>query len=99
MRGVGYTGEKYGSSPSFSPVCVKPATGNELLAARLALRPDRERPAASRLQAAYGDEYKALTLYDSKLDIRDMLGEQAQQRMQKTVPQRQLQRKYRDIER
>ena len=50
---------------------------DELLAARLALRPERERAAASRLQAAYGDEFKAVTLYDSKLDVRDMLGERA----------------------
>ena len=51
---------------------------DELLAARLALRPERERSAASRLQAAYGDEFKAVTLYDSKLDVRDMLGERAE---------------------
>ena len=51
---------------------------DELLAARLALRPERERSAASRLQAAYGDEFKAVTLYDSKLDVRDMLGERVQ---------------------
>ena len=77
---------------------------DELLAARLALRPEREHSAASRLQAAYGDEFKAVTLYDSKLDVRDMLGERAQRRppkqqIQKTVFQRQPQRKHRDMER
>ena len=61
---------------------------DELLAARLALRPERERSAASRLQAAYGDEFKAVTLYDSKLDVRDMLGERAR-RPRKTVDHQQ----------
>ena len=61
---------------------------DELLAARLALRPERERSAASRLQAAYGDEFKAVTLYDSKLDVRNMLSERAQ-RPRKTVDHQQ----------
>ncbi len=52
---------------------------DELLAARLALRSERERAAADRLQAAYGNEFKAVTLYDSKLDVRNMLGERTQQ--------------------
>ena len=61
---------------------------DELLAARLALRPEWERSAASRLQAAYGDELKAVTLYDSKLDVRDMLGERVQ-RPRKTADRQQ----------
>ena len=51
---------------------------DELLAARLTLRPERERSAAARLQAAYGDEFKAVTLYDSKLDVKNKLGERVQ---------------------
>ena len=70
---------------------------------RLALRPERERSAASRLQAVHGDEFKAVTLYDSKLDVRDMLGERAQrpgqQRTQKMAPHRQGQQKHRDLDR
>ncbi len=61
---------------------------DELLAARLALRSERERAAAARLQAAYGNEFKAVTLYDSKLDVRNMLGERAQ-RPRKTVDHQQ----------
>ena len=65
---------------------------DDLLAARLALRPEREHSAASRLQAAYGDEFKAVTLYDSKLDVRDMLHEHMERpskQMEKTIQQRQ----------
>ncbi len=66
---------------------------DELLAARLALRPERERAAAARLQTAYGDEFKAVTLYDSKLDVRDMLGEGAQ-RLRKEAFQIQEKRRH-----
>ena len=65
---------------------------DELLAARLTLRPERERSAASRLQTNYGDEFKAVTLYDSKLDVRDMLHERMERpskQMEKTIQQRQ----------
>ena len=61
---------------------------DELLAARLALRPEREHAAASRLQTAYGDEFKAVTLHDSKLDVRNMLSERVQ-RPRKTVNRQQ----------
>ena len=72
---------------------------DELLAARLALRPERERAASSRLQAAYGDEFKAVTLYDSKLDVRDMLGERAQRPEKITGRQQKRETKHRELER
>ena len=53
------------------------ARHRELLAARLALRPERDRSAAARLQAADDDKFKALTLYDSKLDAANLLCERS----------------------
>ena len=65
---------------------------DELLTARLALRPERERAAASRLQAAYDDEFKAVMLYDSKLDVRDMLGERAERPRKESLQRREKKR-------
>ena len=72
---------------------------DELMAERLAIRPTKERSAVSRVQTAYGEKYQPLTMYDSKRDISEMLGEEAEtrsvrerlkqnQQRQKTQPQK-----------
>ena len=52
----------------------------ELLDARLNIRPDRERSAADRIKAAYGEKYDPLMMYDSKRDVADLLNEEAEAR-------------------
>ncbi len=52
----------------------------ELMGARLDLRPEMERSAVSRLQGAYGDKYKSLTMFDSKQDVTDLLHEESEMR-------------------
>lgn len=53
---------------------------DELMTERLAIRPGKERSAASRVQSAYGDKYQPLMMYDSKRDISEMLGEETETR-------------------
>lgn len=76
---------------------------DELMAERLAIRPTKERSAVSRVQTAYGEKYQPLTMYDSKRDISEMLGEEAEtrsvrerlkqnQQRQKTQPQKKAKR-------
>ena len=50
----------------------------ELMDARLDIRPDRERSAADRIKAAYGEKYDPLMMYDSKRDVADLLNEEAE---------------------
>ncbi len=75
----------------------------ELMSERLAIRPGKERSAAARVQSAYGEKYQLLTMYDSKRDITEMLGEEAEtrsvwerlqqkQQRQKTQPQKKAKR-------
>ena len=52
----------------------------ELMDARLDIRPDRERSAAERVKAAYGEKYDLLMMYDSKRDVADLLNEEAETR-------------------
>ena len=52
----------------------------ELMDARLDIRPDRERSAADRVKAAYGDKYDPLMMYDSKRDVANLLREEAEER-------------------
>lgn len=59
---------------------AKETDADELMDARLALRPDRERSAVSRIQAAYGGKYDPLIMYDSKSDVSDLLHEEAEAR-------------------
>ena len=70
-----------------------------MITGRIAIRPAKEQSAASRVQAAYGEEYQPLTMYDSKRDISEMLGEEAEtcflrewlrqkQQRQRTQPQK-----------
>ena len=53
---------------------------DELQDARLALRPVMERSAVDRVQAAYGNKYDPLVMYDSKRDVADMLHEETEAR-------------------
>ncbi|MGN0316192.1 MAG: MobQ family relaxase [Fusicatenibacter sp.] len=59
---------------------AKEVDADELMDTRLALRPDRERSAISRIQAAYGRKYDPLMMHDSKEDIASMLHEKAEAR-------------------
>lgn len=52
----------------------------ELMDARLDIRSDRERSAADRIKAAYGEKYDSLMMYDSKQDVSDLLNEEAEAR-------------------
>ena len=52
----------------------------ELTAARLALRPDKEQAAVSRVQAAYGEKYDPQMMADSKRDVGKLLGEESETR-------------------
>jgi DNA repair exonuclease SbcCD ATPase subunit len=52
----------------------------ELMDARLALRPVKEQAAAEQVQKAYGDQYSFTTMNDSKRDVSTMLGEAAEMR-------------------
>ena len=52
----------------------------ELMDARLDIRPDRERSAADRIKAAYGEKYDPLMMYDSKRDVADLLNEETEAR-------------------
>ena len=52
----------------------------ELMDARLDIRPDRERSAAERIKAAYGEKYDSLMMYDSRRDISDLLNEEVEAR-------------------
>ena len=49
---------------------------NELMEKRIGLRIDKERSAVSRVQAAYGEKYDSLMMYDSKRDVSELLGEE-----------------------
>jgi len=70
---------------------------DDLMRERLAIRPDKERSAASRVQSAYDDRYQPLMMYDSKRDVSEMLGEEMEthsvlERMRQKQPQKAQQR-------
>ncbi len=48
----------------------------ELKDARLNIRPDRERSAADRIKAAYGEKYDPVMMHDSKRDVANLLNEE-----------------------
>ena len=48
----------------------------ELKDARLNIRPDRERSAADRIKAAYGEKYDPVIMHDSKRDVANLLNEE-----------------------
>ena len=77
----------------------------ELMDARLAIRPDRERSAADRVKVAYGDKYDPLMMYDSKRDVFNLLNEESEARsvreflrrnQQQLTQQKQTKKKSRD---
>lgn len=53
---------------------------DELMNERLAIRPGKERSAVARVQAAYGDRYQPLMMYDAKRDVSQMMGEEMEAR-------------------
>lgn len=53
---------------------------DELMDERIAIRPDKERSAISRMQSAYGNKYQPLVTYDSKQSVSDMLSEKTEMR-------------------
>lgn len=74
----------------------------ELMDARLAIREEQERYAASRVKAAYGEKYDPMMMYDSKRDVANLLREEAETRSireclhQKQQQQKQNKKKNRD---
>ena len=52
----------------------------ELMAHRLAMRPEKEKDAASRVESAYGDQYQPLVMSDAKRDVAKMLGEETERK-------------------
>lgn len=82
---------------------------DELLDARLDLRPALESSAVSRVQFAYGERYDLFRMYDSKRDVSKLLGKEAElraveerrkQRQKLTEqPQRQIKSKNHEQER
>ncbi len=52
----------------------------ELMDARLAIREEKERSAASRVKAAYGKKYDLMLMHDSKRDVANLLHEEAETR-------------------
>lgn len=48
----------------------------ELMDARLAVREEKERSAVDHVKAAYGEKYDPMTMYDSKRDVAELLGEE-----------------------
>ena len=49
---------------------------DELAMAQLAIRPQKEASAESKIQAAYGDKYDFWTMIGAKRDVAEMLGEE-----------------------
>lgn len=73
---------------------AKEVDADELMDMRLALRPDRERSAVFRIQAAYGPKFDPLIMYDSKGDVSDQLREEAEDRpIRKRLQQKQQDQK------
>ena len=77
----------------------------ELMDTRLNIRPDRERSAADRIKAAYGEKYDPLMMFDSKRDVANLLHEEAETRsvrerlwkkQQQQAQQKQTKKKSRD---
>jgi hypothetical protein len=64
--------ELQGQSAEFDP--------QELMDARLALRPTKEQAAMEQVQKAYSDQYSFTTMNNSKHDVSTMLGEAAEMR-------------------
>ena len=52
----------------------------ELMDARLAVREEKERSAADKVKAAYGEKYDPMLMYDSKRDVANLLHEEAEVR-------------------
>lgn len=50
----------------------------ELMDARLAVRDEKEQSAVARVKAVYGEKYDPLIMRDSKLDVADLLHEEAE---------------------
>ncbi len=60
----------------------------ELMDARLAVREEKERSAADKVKAAYGEKYDPLLMYDSKQDVADLLNEEAEARSVREILRR-----------
>ena len=52
----------------------------ELMDARLAVREEKERSAADKVKAAYGEKYDPMLMHDSKRDVTNLLHEEAEVR-------------------
>ena len=77
----------------------------ELMDARLAVREEKERSAADKVKAAYGEKYNPMLMHDSKRDVANLLHEEAEtrsirerlrQKQQQQPQQKQNKKKSRD---
>ena len=66
----------------------------ELMDARLAIREEKERSAADRVKAAYGEKYNPMMMHDGKRDVANLLHEEAEARsIRERLHQKQQQQK------
>lgn len=65
---------------------------DELAMARLAIRPEKEASAESRLQAAYGKKYDLWTIIGAKQDVAEMLGEEEPRSIRERLQERERQK-------
>ena len=63
----------------------------ELMDARLAIREEKERSAASRVKAAYGEKYDPMMMHDSRRDVANLLHEETEVRSVREVIRRKQQ--------
>ena len=69
---------------------------DELKAARLSLRPEEEKRAVSKVEAAYGNSYDYNTMHEAKKQVSDLLGEDLSDSKPRSVRQ-DLQQKQKEV--
>ena len=65
---------------------------DELAMAQLAIRPQKEASAESKIQAAYGDKYDFWTMIGAKWDVAEMLGEEEPRSIRERLRQKELEK-------
>lgn len=101
-----YTAELNGTLKQYAELKEQAADMDvvKLMDAWFDIRPNMERAAVDRIKTSYGEKYDPLIMYDSKQDIADLLGEEAEVQSiqkhlhQKRQPQPQSQQKLRHHE-
>ena len=65
---------------------------DELAMAQLAIRPQKEASAESKIQAAYGDKYDFWTMIGAKRDVAEMLGEEEPRSIRERLRRKELEK-------